>query len=255
MDKDIKKEYLRGVSAGVPIGLGYLSVSFTFGIIAITMGYTWWQATLISFLTVTSAGQFSGIKTMLSPGHFVEMIVSQLTINVRYSFMSISAGQKAAESFRGIKRWLLGFFMTDEIFAVAVREDVINTAFFSGLATIPWFGWTFGTFAGAVFGNILPEKLLSAMGVALYGMFVAIVVPEMKKVKAVMYVVFAAVALSCLFYYAPYLKEIPAGFAVSICAVVAAVVGAIFFPVREEDSNELEDKDLSAAEISEKEVG
>ena len=237
-ERSVKSEYTRGVKAGIPIGLGYLSVSFTFGIIAIAMGYTWWQATLISFLTVTSAGQFSGIKTMLLPGHFVEMIVSQLTINIRYSFMSISIGQKADERFSGIKRWLLGFFMTDEIFAVAASEEVVNAVFFSGLATIPWIGWTFGTMAGALLGNILPDKLLSAMGLALYGMFVAIVVPEMKKLRSVMYVVFIAIALSCLFYYAPYLKDIPAGFTISICAVVAALIGAAVFPTTGEKREE-----------------
>ena len=236
MQKNIRSEYLRGLKAGIPIGLGYLSVSFTFGIIAITLGYTWWQATLISLLTVTSAGQFSGIKTMLLPGHFIEMIVSQLTINIRYSFMSISIGQKTERRFNGIKRWLLGFFMTDEIFAVAAREETVNAVFFSGLATIPWIGWTFGTLCGSIFGNILPEKLLSAMGLALYGMFIAITVPEMKKAKAVMYVVFIAIALSCLFYYTPYLKNIPAGFTVSICAVAAAFAGACLFPVSDQNS-------------------
>ncbi len=225
------REFVRGLRAGVPIGLGYLSVSFTFGIMAYGMGYSWWQAGLISFLTVTSAGQFSGIGTMLMPGRYIEMLVSQLTINVRYSFMSISLGQKADKAFCGIYRWLLGFFVTDEIFAVAMTEKKVKRAFFAGLAMIPWIGWTAGTLLGAILGNVLGERLLSALGLAIYGMFIAIVVPEMKKSRAILLVAAISVTLACAFRYVPVVREVPSGFAVSICAVAAAVIGAIFFPV------------------------
>ena len=110
--------YKQGLLAGIPIALGYLSVSFTFGIMAVSFGLSWWQAVLISMTTVTSAGQFAGIGIMIHPGQYIQMLISQITINVRYSFMSISIGQKADSRFRGIYRWLLGFFITDEIFAV-----------------------------------------------------------------------------------------------------------------------------------------
>ena len=121
-------EYKRGLVAGIPIALGYLSVSFTFGIIAISAGFTWWEATLISMTTVTSAGQFSGIQTMRFPGLWLDMLISQLTINVRYSFMSIALSQKLNKRFRGIWRWIMGFMITDEIFAVAVsNESLLGT--------------------------------------------------------------------------------------------------------------------------------
>ena len=116
--------FLRGFKSGIPIGLGYLSVSFTFGLMAISIGFTWWQALLISMTTVTSAGQFSGINTMIVPGQYIEMLISQFTINVRYSFMSVSLSQKTDKKFKGIYRFLLGFFMTDEIFAVASNENI-----------------------------------------------------------------------------------------------------------------------------------
>ena len=109
-------EYIRGVKNGVPIALGYLSVSFTFGIIAITYGLSWWQAGLVSMLTLTSAGQFAGIGIMSLPNGYISMLVSQLTINVRYAFMSISLSQKTDSKFKGLFKWLLGFFITDEIF-------------------------------------------------------------------------------------------------------------------------------------------
>jgi len=231
-------EYKRGLRSGIPIGLGYLSVSFTFGIMAVSLGLHTWQAVLISFLTVTSAGQFSGIKTMMLPGHYMEMFISQFTINIRYSFMGISLSQKTSDRFRGFWRTLLGFFMTDEIFAVASNEPVVGIRFFAGLSTIPWAGWTLGTFLGAVSGSLLPHRLLSALSLAIYGMFVAIIVPEMKKSRPVLLVVFLSAALSCLFYFTPVLSRIPSGFTVSIVAVSAALAGALFFPIAETETGE-----------------
>jgi 4-azaleucine resistance transporter AzlC len=228
------KDFTRGIKAGVPIGLGYFSVSFTFGIIAISYGFTWWQALVISMTTVTSAGQFAGIGMMLQPGQYIAMLISQLTINVRYSFMSISLSQKVERRFRGIYRWLLAFFMTDEIFAVASAEEEVKRSFFAGLAVVPYVGWTLGTLFGAVLGNVLPQRLMSALGLAIYGMFVAIVVPEMKRQKPVVWVVIMALVGSCLFHYVPVLSGISSGLAISICALIAAVLGAILFPVEDE---------------------
>jgi len=229
------KEYLRGLRYGIPIALGYLSVSFTFGIMAVSYGLYWWQAVLISMLTLTSAGQLAGIGVMLHPGQYIEMLISQITINIRYSFMSISLSQKLDSKFSGIYRWLLGFAMTDEIFAVASTEKEVKVSFFAGLATLPYLGWAFGTLFGAILGNILPATLMSALGIAMYGMFVAIVVPEMKERHTVLIVAVFALVLSCLFYYVPVLKQVSSGLSISICAVVAATAGAFFFPVKEEE--------------------
>lgn len=226
--------FQRGLRAGVPIGLGYLSVSFTFGIMAVSYGLAWWQAVLISATTITSAGQFAGIGVMQTPGQYIEMLVSQLTINIRYSFMSVSLSQKTDSSFKGIYRWLLGFMMTDEVFAVASMEKEVKRSFFAGLAAVPFLGWTLGTLIGALLGNILPDSLMSALSLAIYGMFAAIVVPEMKKAKEVGIVVVLALAGSCLFYYLPVLKEISSGIAVSVCAILAAAAGALLFPVEEQ---------------------
>lgn len=236
-----KKEELRlmnvftkGLKAGIPIGLGYLSVSFTFGIMAVSYGFSWWQAVLISMTTVTSAGQFAGIDVMRLPGHYWEMLLSQLTINIRYSFMSLSLSQKTDPRFKGIYRWLLGFFVTDEIFAVASAEEQVSRSYFLGLAGMPYLGWTLGTLIGALLGNILPQRLMSALSLAIYGMFVAIVVPAMKRTKSVVYVVFVALLLRCFFYYVPVLNQVSSGLAISICAILAAIGGAVFFPVEEE---------------------
>ena len=232
------KDFIRGLKAGIPIGLGYLSVSFTFGIVATSYGFKWWQSLLISMTVVTSAGQFAGISMMLSPGLYWQMLVSQITINIRYSFMSISIGQKADSKFKGIYRWLLGFFMTDEIFAVASQEESVRRSFFAGLAVIPYIGWSLGTLSGALLGNILPERVMSALALAIYGMFVAIVVPEMKKARPVIITVALAFLFSSMFYYIPLLKRVSSGLSISICAIAAALICAVLFPIKEEVSDE-----------------
>lgn len=225
------KNYKRGLTAGIPIAIGYLSVAFTFGIMAVSYGLTWWQALLISMTTLTSAGQFAGIGIMIHPGQYIQMLISQITINIRYSFMSISIGQKAESRLSGIWRWLLGFFITDEIFAVAVQEKSLKRSFFAGLATLPYVGWALGTLLGALIGSILPHRLMSALSLAIYGMFIAIVVPDMKTSKPVALVVLSAMILSCLFYYVPVLSGISSGITITLVSVSAAVIGAIVFPV------------------------
>jgi len=232
------KEFTKGLRLGIPIGLGYLSVSFTFGIMAISLGFKWWQAVIISMLTVTSAGQLAGIQVMVNPGQYVTMLISQLTINARYSFMSISLSQKVSKSFSGIKRWLLGFFMTDEIFAVASAQNEVSPKFFWGLSVIPHIGWTLGTLLGGLIGNVLPEIVMSALCLAIYGMFLAIVLPPARSSVAVLTVVCISVALNCVFYYVPIIKTVPSGIAISVCAIVAALLGAALFPVKEEVEDE-----------------
>ena len=229
--------YFRGVRAGIPIGLGYLSVSFGLGILAVSMGMHVWQAVLISMVTLTSAGQLSGIHTMCMPGQYMEMLVSQLTINVRYSFMSICLSQKTDSKFKGIYRLLLGFFMTDEIFAVASTEKSVSRSFFLGLAAAPYIGWTCGTLLGALLGDVLPERVMGALCLAIYAMFVAIIIPEVRAEKTLGIVVGVSVLLSTAFYYLPILKNISSGLAVTVCAIVAAVVGALFFPKKDEEED------------------
>lgn len=127
--------------------------------------------------------------------------------------------------------------MTDEIFAVAVGEKEVSVSFFAGLSVIPYIGWTLGTLIGALLGNVLPHRLMSALSLAIYGMFIAIVVPDMKKEISVVIVVLLATVLSCLFHYVPLLHQVSSGLSISICAIVAAFVGAVLFPVEEEKTN------------------
>lgn len=230
-------DFLKGLKAGVPIGLGYLSVAITFGIMAVNVGLHWWQALLISLLTLTSAGQVASLNVIINPGRYFELLISQSTINIRYCFMSVALSQKTDSKFKGIFKWLLGFFITDEIFAVAMTRKEVSRLFFLGLGVFPYFGWAIGTLTGGLLGEILPESIMIALGIAIYGMFIAIIVPPMKNDGKILIAVLISIFLSCCFFYIPFFKVVPTGIAISICAVVGAILCAFIFPVKEEKAN------------------
>ena len=231
------RELLRkGLRCGLPIGIGYFSVAFSFGIAAVSMGISWWEAVLISFTNLTPSGLFAGIGIIAASGSYLEMALTQLVINIRYTLMGISFSQKKAASFKGLKLLVLGHCITDEIFAVAMSTPgEIRAPFMAGLSVLPYIGWTGGTLAGAVCGNILPASVSDAMGVMIYGMFIAVIVPAAKKERPVLTVVLLAVLISCIIHFVPAFDFITDGFAIIICAVVASLIGAVLFPVRKED--------------------
>ena len=229
----MKQSFSEGIKAGLPIGLGYLSVSFTFGIMSVSNGLYWWQAVLISMLNLTSAGQLAGINIMIHPAQCLQMAFSQLTINIRYSFMAVSLSQKTDTSFSLANRFFYGAFITDEIFGVAITKDSVNKNFFRGIIVLPYIGWALGTMLGAVLGSVLPDILLNSLNIALYAMFIAIVIPEAKKSRAISVVSVLAIGLSCAFYFIPMLNSISSGIAICICAIVATAIGALLFPVKE----------------------
>ena len=222
----MKGKYLKqGLRDGIPICFGYFAVSFAFGILAVESGCSIFESVLISFTNLTSAGQFAGLTVIAQAGTLLEMALTQLVINARYMLMSIALSQKVDS----------GFGITDEIFAAAIqREEPIAKSYFGGLMFLPVIGWTSGTFFGAFMGNVLPEILTNALGIALYGMFIAVVVPKSVEDKQVSAVVLLAVAISVLLKYVPVFAGISSGFAIIICAVIASAAGAVLFPVEEE---------------------
>lgn len=229
-------DFTKGIKDGIPIALGYFSVSIAFGLMAVEAGCTWAEAMLISLTNLTSAGQFAGVTVLAHMGTYIEMALTQLVINSRYALMGISLSQKVNARFKGLWRVILGFAITDEIFAVAIgQEGEISRRYFAGLAIIPIIGWTSGTIVGAVLGNIMPEIITSALGVALYGMFIAVVVPKARENMHVLAVVIIAVIISVALRYIPVFSGISAGFAIIICAVAASAAGALFFPVKEDE--------------------
>ena len=229
-----KSEWGEGLRHGFPIACGYFFVSFTFGILGATLGFRWWETVLISMINLTSAGQIAGVKTIAAGGSVFELALSQFIINLRYSLMGISLSQNVSEDVSGPRRMFLGFGITDEIYGVAAsRRTPVTTPYFVGLMTLPYAGWTLGTLGGAVLGDVLPAEVTNVMTLAIYGMFIAIVVPAAKESRKVLFVTAIAAAVSCLMYYAPVLSEVSVGFAIIVSAVVAAAVGAWLFPVED----------------------
>lgn len=228
-------EYFKGFRDGLPIGLGYLSVSFAFGITAVKMGIPVIAAILISMTCVTSAGQVAGITAIASGGGFIEIALAQLIINLRYSLMSLSLSQKLCRKYSLFHRLTTSFGVTDEVFAVAsARTEKVTPPYMYGLITLPYIMWSAGTALGAMLGGILPDFVTSALGIAIYGMFIAIVVPPARRFKGVLVVALMAAALSCAFKFLPFLDFL-GGFSVIICTVIAAAAGALIFPRPVED--------------------
>ena len=230
------REYRTGVGRGLPVGMGYFSVSFGFGAMAAAQGIAPMEAALISATNLTSAGQFAGLTLILAMAGLWEVILTTLVINSRYALMSLALSQRMGQRVGLGARLLIAFVNTDEIFALAMaRKEPLTLPFMMGLATLPFFGWTGGTLLGALAGSVLPRNIRTALGVMLYGLFIAIVVPAARKEKPVLAVCICALVLSCLFAYGPLLKQVSAGLSIVICTVGAAALGAVLFPVRDEE--------------------
>lgn len=228
--------YRTGVRRGLGVGVGYFSVSFGFGAMAAAQGLKALDAALISVTNLTSAGQFAGLTLIVAGTTLWELILTQLVINSRYALMSLALSQKMGTEIGFWPRLLIAFVNTDEIFALAIAErDKLTTPFLLGLGVMPVIGWTSGTLLGALAGSVLPLRIRTALGVMLYGMFVAIVVPPARKERPVLLAVVLALGLSCLFAWVPGLKNVSAGIAIVICTVVAAAVCAVLFPVPDEE--------------------
>ncbi len=232
----MKKEIKLGMYHGIPIGLGYLSVSIGFGIMAVKSGLTTLTAALISASNLTSAGQAAGVGVIAAGGSLIEMILVQLTINLRYSLMSLSLSQKLDRSFTLPHKLLAAFGITDEIFAVSAgRKEKLTPWYMYGMIMVSFAGWVTGTFLGASAGELLPASVSAALSIMLYGMFIAIIVPPSRKEKSVLTVVVIAALISILLRYCQ--TVVSGGFAVIISAVAASAAGAFLFPVRDEEES------------------
>lgn len=233
----MKSDFFRGMSHGIPIALGYLSVSFGFGIKAVSAGLSVFAATAISATNLTSAGQAAGVDIIAVGGTLIEMILVQLTINIRYSLMALSLSQKLDGKFSLPHRLVASYGITDEIFAVcSAQKQKLTPAYMYGIIFISAVGWITGTALGAAAGQLLPESISSALGIVLYGMFMAIIIPPARKQLNVLLVVVVSALASILFRYV--LTAVSSGFAVIISAVIASVAGALFFPVKDTEDGQ-----------------
>ncbi len=228
--------YIDGLKKGLPIGLGYIPVSFTFGFMAVSGGMPAWIAIFISMSNLTSSGQFAGTQLILAGASYLEIAITTLIINIRYSLMSLSLSQKLVPKTSVLHRLLFSFGITDEIFAVASMEkEQIDHVFMYGLITLPFIGWSAGTVLGAFSTGILPDSLKGAMGIALYAMFIALIIPPSKHSRPVLIIVLISIAITCIIKYLPILSFISSGFRIIIASVLAAGIGTFLFPEATEE--------------------
>lgn len=213
--------------------LGYAPVSFAFAV-SLAGQLPWYVILLFSLSNFTSAGQAAGSSLMVQGAPLPEMGLTVLLINLRYMLMSLSLSQKM-QNIPWYKRMVLANGVTDEVFFLAAQQQGnVSGSFFVGLAFGPYLGWSGGTLAGVLLGSVLPPALTSALGISLYAMFVAIIVPPAKKSRSIAVTVLIAVAFACLLRYLPLLRDIPSGWALIIAALAAASLAALLFPVDEE---------------------
>ena len=233
----MKKEFLIGARDGIPVCLGYLAVSFGVGISAVSGGLNLWTAVIMSLTNLTSAGQVAGIGIIAAGGSFVEMALTQLLINCRYSLMALSLSQKLSGDFVTASRFAAAYGITDEIFGIASSHPVpVTPPYMFGIISVSAAGWTLGTLLGAVCGDILPGVIVSSLGILVYGMFIAIIVPPVRKSRPVLAAVLLSAASSIVIYY--FFKSVSAGFAIIISAASSAALTAAAAPLPDGEGEE-----------------
>ncbi|MDD6794353.1 MAG: AzlC family ABC transporter permease [Clostridiaceae bacterium] len=237
--KDKSLFFRKGLKDGIPIALGYLAVSFSLGIAAKNSGLTASQATVMSITNSTSAGEFAALALIESGSSYVEMAILQLIINIRYCLMSCALSQKIETKLPLLHRMILSAYVTDEIFAVSVTtEGKLNPFYTYGVMSISVPAWALGTCLGVISGGIISPRILSALSIALYGMFIAIIIPPTRKNRVLASIIVISMFGSFVFQYAPLLKDISSGFKIIILTVSISVIAAILFPVKEVQNEE-----------------
>lgn len=229
-----KKWFLKGMRHGVPIGLGYFAVAFTLGITAKNVGLTPLQSALMSFTLHASAGEFAVLTVIAAGSGYFEMAITQLVINLRYLLMSCALSQKVSEKLWFGHRFFISYFITDEIFGISSTVDgYLNPWYSYGAACVASPGWVLGTFLGAVVGNILPANVASAMNVALYGMFLAIIIPPARKNKVIAVIVVASMLASSALTLLADVLPLSSGMRILILTVLIAGIAAYVHPIEE----------------------
>lgn len=235
MGECVVEEFVKGCKKGLPIALGYFPVAFSFGVLVVSSGLPLGLATLISLTNLTSSGQFAGVSLMLAQASYFEVAMTLLLINARYFLMSLSLSQKIDQKMNILQRMIISFGITDETFSVAsLEEGTLSFRFMIGFILVPIIGWSSGTLVGETLMNILPASLQNAMGIALYGMFLAIMVPASSKAKPILEVVLVSAFASMIFYYVPLFSMISSGFQLILSTLIGAIYGAIRYPISEE---------------------
>lgn len=239
MKSETRTWYLQGIRAGIPIALGYFAVSLTLGITAKTAGLTSLQAALASVTNHASAGEFIGFTLIAAGATYLELFIMEAVANARYLLMSCALSQKLSSKTSLLHRLIMGFFITDEIFSVAVSvSKKLNPAYVYGMASVASPGWVAGTYMGVILGNILPLRAVSALSVGLYGMFIASFIPPAKKSKVVAGLVSVSFLTSFAFSVIPFFSQLSSGIRIILLTVIISLGAAILFPVDEDEEND-----------------
>lgn len=230
---DRKKSLFRkGMHDGIPIGLGYLAVAFTLGISAGNDGMNFAEAGLMSLLMHASAGEFAAMTVIAADAGLFEMIFTTIIVNMRYMLMSCALSQKLDKKTKLIHRFFIAHFVTDELFGISMAlDEPLKPAYYYGAVLIASPGWVLGTIAGTIVGNVLPASVSACLSIALYGMFIAIVVPPAKKNRTILALVVISMLLSTVCTFVPFVRELSSGTRIIILTVLISAVAAIVRPV------------------------
>lgn len=235
--KKHKSAFLEGMRDSIPIDVGYFVVAFSLGITAKKAGLSAFQGLITSALCNASAGEYAGFLVIASDASYLTMAAMIFIANIRYLLMSCALSQRADPNLSLIHRLLISFDVTDELFGITIaRKGLIDPYYNYGayICAIP--SWALGTMFGVIAGNILPLRLVSALGVALYGMFLAIIIPPTRKDKVIAVIVPVCFVFSFAATVVPYIKDLSDGTRTIILTVVISAFAALFFPVKKEMS-------------------
>ena len=221
---------------GIPIALGYFAVAFSLGIAVTNAGLSPIQGMVASLLCNASAGEYAGFTLIGASASFLEMALVIFIVNARYMLMSCALSQRIDPKMPFLHRFLIGFGLTDEIFAISIaRQGYINPYYSYGAFCVASPCWALGTLLGAIAGNVLPGSIVSALGVALFGMFIAIFIPPLRKNKVIGWVVLVSFVLSYLAGVMPVVSALSDGMRTIILTVVISGAFALLFPKEDED--------------------
>lgn len=233
-----RRSFIKGMRDGIPIGLGYLAVSFSLGIAAHNAGLSVLQCFLVSLLCNASAGEYAGFTLIAANASYIEMAAITLVANARYLLMSCAMSQRISHEASFVHRLLVGFGLTDELFGISVAgSEPFTPYYFYGAFSVASPCWAFGTALGALAGNVLPQQIVSALSVALFGMFLAVFVPPAKKDKIIAGIVAVCFAFSYLASVIPVFSKFSEGVRIIVLTVVISSAVALIFPRHDETEN------------------
>jgi 4-azaleucine resistance transporter AzlC len=227
-----KKEFWAGLKVGVPVAVGYIPIAVAFGLLARSFDIPNQITILMSFLIYAGASQFIGVNLLVLGASYSEIIITTFILNLRHFLMTAALSQKLGEEVSKKWRALIAFGVTDETFTVGVLQSdkKMSKYFILGLNTIAFFSWNLGTWLGLFFATSLPYVVKASMGIALYAMFIGLLVPNIRKARPVLVISCIAIAVNSLFYWLPMFAEISKGWGIIVATIVSAGIGALIYP-------------------------